>query len=932
MAVCKFDVDESGTPTPAVDALLLVRYLAGFTGGRLTDGAIQPNSTRRKAADVQSFLDSQAFDVDNNGVADPLTDGLIITRYLQDIAGPALVKGALGAGALRTQPDDVLAYLRSVGGCGNTPTLALSHALPIEVLGAEGTEKQIQLYLTSDQANRAQRLWLQTHNIRYPEKASVKINNGVWTPLNNTTAEMIGTSKNFGGIGGSFATLKMSLSVAANPLIAGVNTIAFRFNVSDNVSVGYRILSLNVLDSNGSRLIPPSGFSQSDPTSWTGPSAATADINAGKSLWATAALKAHFDRASNVAPNIVAKCADCHTKNGADLKYFGYSNNAIIERSKFHGLTQTQGEQIASYIRSLPVKTAGRPWNPPYQPGPGTSSKPNDEWAAGAGIDNVLENDWDSIASIFPNGVNRDALMVGDTTQFKRFNTHDVPIAFQLPDWNHWLPEVHPYDAFGKTTFEAYRQHRLYTYIRAELGAKSTEQIRQWYRDSINSETNKVNPKGYFAFREWYATDNTPSGFGDLIRQYPPNANNIPNLVNSRKIYSLALWRLVKIFELQEEFQLTGLGADVGPNAIQFGFNAKYAQPRAWVGAERTVFDASPFLLAMNASVTGSASGNSAFNFDYLSNAWYQLQIILNPGHREGWGHRVVDWGYAYGFLRDIQRRVGYTQDGRNVVWAIKGMDEGDNDRGPNRSKGWSFRRASLVNSLGLSQSVLWDKFWVNTPTPEARQVLSTLHQVWLEKNATWLPVQYWYENHVTKIPLNYEEDGGWFEAPAFVLGSYPPQGENDRSAAENHLLALRQMSLKSTLPAALINGYATWAQAIWPGRNPETEPISANRNNWLQHSIARVGSAPPPPTVVAAAAAGVVNISWSATAGAQSYNVKRSDSPNGPFMTIAYFRTGSSYSETVPLAGNGFTYYYRMSTNSDQAESPDSSTVQISR
>src|SRR5207249_8229093 len=40
-------------------------------------------------------------------------------------------------------------------------------------------------------------------------------------------------------------------------------------------------------------------------------------------------------------------------------------------RSMFHGLSEQQGELVASYIRSLPVPNPGRPWNPPYQPGPG---------------------------------------------------------------------------------------------------------------------------------------------------------------------------------------------------------------------------------------------------------------------------------------------------------------------------------------------------------------------------------------------------------------------------------------------------------------------------------------------------------------------------------------------------------------------------------
>ena len=78
-----------------------------------------------------------------------------------------------------------------------------------------------------------------------------------------------------------------------------------------------------------------------------------------------------------------------------DLAYFSYSNNSIIERSKFHQLTEDEGKKIAAYIRSLDVLRHGRPWNPPYQPGKVIDKRPIEQWAAGAGIDAVLENDAD---------------------------------------------------------------------------------------------------------------------------------------------------------------------------------------------------------------------------------------------------------------------------------------------------------------------------------------------------------------------------------------------------------------------------------------------------------------------------------------------------------------------------------------------------------
>jgi hypothetical protein len=52
-----------------------------------------------------------------------------------------------------------------------------------------------------------------------------------------------------------------------------------------------------------------------------------------------------------------------------------------------------QGQQIASYIRSLPVPNPGMPWNPPYQPGPNLKNLPVSQWSSGAGLSWVLEND-----------------------------------------------------------------------------------------------------------------------------------------------------------------------------------------------------------------------------------------------------------------------------------------------------------------------------------------------------------------------------------------------------------------------------------------------------------------------------------------------------------------------------------------------------------
>ena len=52
-----------------------------------------------------------SMDVDGNGRVEATTDGLLMTRYILGLRGPALTAGALGTGATRTLPGDIESYL-----------------------------------------------------------------------------------------------------------------------------------------------------------------------------------------------------------------------------------------------------------------------------------------------------------------------------------------------------------------------------------------------------------------------------------------------------------------------------------------------------------------------------------------------------------------------------------------------------------------------------------------------------------------------------------------------------------------------------------------------------------------------------------------------------------------------------------------------------
>ncbi|HOM76627.1 MAG TPA: carbohydrate-binding protein, partial [Anaerohalosphaeraceae bacterium] len=72
------------------------------------------------------------------------------------------------------------------------------------------------------------------------------------------------------------------------------------------------------------------------------------------------------------------------------------------------------------------------------------------------------------------------------------------------------------------------------------------------------------------------------------------------------------------------------------------------------------------------------------------------------------------------------------------------------------------------------------------------------------------------------------------------------------------------------------------------------------------------------------------VNLTWTTALGATSYNIKRSTASGGPYTTIASTITLTSFSDTN-ITG-GATYYYVVSSNTPDGESPNSSEAVPSR
>ncbi len=107
------DVDLNGQADALSDGILIIRHLFGFTGSALTNGAVDPAGQRTDPNAIQNYLNSidSALDVDLNQQADALSDGIMIIRSLFGFTGTALTSGAVDPGGQRTDPAFIATFL-----------------------------------------------------------------------------------------------------------------------------------------------------------------------------------------------------------------------------------------------------------------------------------------------------------------------------------------------------------------------------------------------------------------------------------------------------------------------------------------------------------------------------------------------------------------------------------------------------------------------------------------------------------------------------------------------------------------------------------------------------------------------------------------------------------------------------------------------------
>ncbi len=591
----------------------------------------------------------------------------------------------------------------------NPPCSSSKIVLPIEVLGEEGQVVERCFNLDQQQAAKVKRLWLQVNNLSYENKASIQVNNGNWLPLNHQTTEIQYQEKARGGmVHGGFNTIRFSIPVT--DFVSGGNNVRFRFNKSDGISIGYRVIKLNLLDANGSKIISEATFLEDNPENWEPPIAGQAAIDAGKNLWKNADLMNHY-----LAPGVKgfwynqelptrrpirAKCASCHAQDGRDLEIFSYSNASIIERSKYHNLTEEEGRQIASYIRSLSeehtnVGRYGRPWNPPYQPGPEIANKPIEQWAAGAGLDAVLNKDEDMLSHLFPSGVTKQT--VNDWFNSDRMDDRTIiPLAIQFPDWKHWLPMIHPIDAFNKNGY-------IESPARQRNPIKGIQDFRNYLEAMPPENRNKSEflskmSEMWRHFRFFFAEGGTDEHWrtkNGLAAQHLSD-----DISREWAATSLARLLAVKNFEFMNEF-------DLQDKAHWFVDPIDQPGERQWIGNRYSVFEIPAHFQACVDNDCSQFKTQPTTTGLYETTNWYHLQFVLNGGNGFVEDVSPTDFNYQHPFIIKSSIHSGINEPVRyfasyNWMYQVRSWT---GDPSPNSIKGFRMRNQGPWTAYGISDS-----------------------------------------------------------------------------------------------------------------------------------------------------------------------------------------------------------------------------------
>jgi hypothetical protein len=331
---------------------------------------------------------------------------------------------------------------------------------------------------------------------------------------------------------------------------------------------------------------------------------------------------------------------------------------------------------------------------------------------------------------LFPDGTSATAVRrVVD--RFGTLNMRELPVAIQLPDWNHWLPPVHPLDAFDVSA-AAIRQDENgrgvdapffeYLYDRAvadpspvNLG-ELVQRMEKWITRGGTCYTQSVTTgpgwrtTNSLVMQAVRLGDGVAAGIGSTecsrVR-HDPELNRPGELAK----HGLIAWASVKLWEIHHTRGLEARGAGMTEPVCIGSRCVDASEARGWVTTDRhdvgtNVFNRAPHYVAFDSrhfTHQSEAVGR------YDSSAWYHLQMILNSGYRRT---APSHFPYTIDFIEELERTSGVPQDYRLWASIIKmrqtqtngryGMEEGLDLRTAQPYRYYSNRRGDTRSRSGV--------------------------------------------------------------------------------------------------------------------------------------------------------------------------------------------------------------------------------------